>query len=74
MENLSGRVQQSDFSKKITSHAKQFVADDKAATAIEYGLIAALLGIFAITSLTSLGSEIVRLFGVVETKVKTSME
>jgi pilus assembly protein Flp/PilA len=34
---------------------KSFVADESGATAIEYGLIAALLSVAAITALTAMG-------------------
>ncbi len=37
---------------------KKFVRDTKAATAIEYGLIAALIAVAAITALTSVGSSV----------------
>ena len=36
----------------------QFVKNESGATAIEYGLIAALIGVVIITAVTSLGTEI----------------
>lgn len=36
----------------------RFVKDESGATAIEYGLIAALIGVAIITAATSLGTEI----------------
>ena len=40
------------------SSIKLFLADESGATAIEYGLIAALLSVVIITTLTSLGSSL----------------
>lgn len=37
---------------------KKFIRDTKAATAIEYGLIAALIAVAAITAMTSVGSSV----------------
>jgi pilus assembly protein Flp/PilA len=37
---------------------RAFFADKKGATAIEYGLIAALIAVAAITAMSSLGSQI----------------
>ena len=37
---------------------KKFVRDTKAATAIEYGLIAALIAVAAIGAMTSLGTKL----------------
>ena len=48
---------------------KTFLSDDSGATAIEYGLIAALVSIAALVTLTSLGSSLGILFGEVETQV-----
>ena len=41
---------------------RQFVADEYGATAIEYGLIAALVSVAAILALTALGSELSTIF------------
>jgi pilus assembly protein Flp/PilA len=40
-----------------------FVRDDSGATAIEYGLIAALISVAAITAMTNLGTQLSTLFG-----------
>ncbi len=37
---------------------KKFVRDTKAATAIEYGLIAALIAVAGITAMTSVGTSV----------------
>jgi pilus assembly protein Flp/PilA len=42
---------------------RKIFADKKGATAIEYGLIAALIAIAAITAMTSLGSQLKTTFG-----------
>ena len=41
---------------------KNFVADESGATAIEYGLIAALVSVAAVTALTSVGSSLDKMF------------
>jgi len=42
---------------------RSFLQDESGATAIEYGLIAALVSIAAITALTSMGNSLQTLFG-----------
>ncbi|MBK8907617.1 MAG: Flp family type IVb pilin [Rhodospirillales bacterium] len=49
---------------------KTIVADESGATAIEYGLIAALVAVAAITALTTLGTNLTELFNKVATDVK----
>lgn len=41
---------------------KKFIRDNKAATAIEYGLIAALIAVAAITALTTVGTNLTGVF------------
>ncbi|APW73596.1 MULTISPECIES: Flp family type IVb pilin [Sphingopyxis] len=48
---------------------KKFVRDTKAATAIEYGLIAALIAVAAITALTNVGSSVSNTFDKVDGKL-----
>ena len=48
----------------------RFVKDESGATAIEYGLIAALVGVVIITGLTMLGTELNALFGNVAGELK----
>ena len=43
----------------------KFVKDESGATAIEYGLIAALVSVAAIVALTSLGGSLKNIFGFV---------
>ncbi|ANC50439.1 component of type IV pilus [Aurantiacibacter atlanticus] len=49
---------------------KNMIRDEQGATAIEYGLIAALIAVAAITAMQSLGNELSTTFN----KVKTEME
>ena len=48
----------------------RFVKDESGATAIEYGLIAALISVAIITAATSLGSNIARTFNNVAANMK----
>ncbi len=49
---------------------KNLLADESGATAIEYGLIAALIAVACITTLTAVGGELNNTF----TKVNTSLK
>lgn len=42
---------------------KKFIADEEAATAIEYGLIAALIGVAAIVGFMVLGNSLADMYG-----------
>ncbi len=48
---------------------KKLVDDEQGATAIEYGLIAALIAVAAITAMTSLGTTLRGTFNNVSTKM-----
>ena len=50
---------------------KKFVRDTKAATAIEYGLIAALIAVAGITAMTSVGKSVSGTFNNVNTALTT---
>ena len=52
--------------------AVRFVKDESGATAIEYGLIAALLGVGLIVSARALGLQISSTFNTVTTTMKTA--
>ena len=43
-------------------HIRKMIKNNKGATAIEYGLIAALIAVAAITAMTSLGSKLTNTF------------
>ena len=49
---------------------KRFFADQSGATAIEYGLIAALIAVVIITALTTLGSNLNTTFTSVATSLR----
>ena len=49
---------------------KKFIRENKAATAIEYGLIAALIAVAAIAAMTALGTKLTSTFNEVESKLK----
>ena len=51
---------------------KNMLRDEAGATAIEYGLIAALVAIAAITALDSLGDELSTTFSSVDTKLDSA--
>lgn len=48
---------------KMIKFFKEFLTDDSGATAIEYGLIAALVSIAAIGALGTLGTSLTGIFG-----------
>lgn len=50
----------------------KFLRDDRGATAIEYGLIAALIAVAAITAMGTLGSNLSNTFNVVGNSIKTN--
>ena len=47
----------------------KFLKDDSGATAIEYGLIAALVSVAAIAALTGLGDALVDVFTAIDTEL-----
>ncbi|CCQ73547.1 Flp family type IVb pilin [Magnetospira sp. QH-2] len=52
---------------------KQFFNDDSGATAIEYGLIAALVSVAAIGALTAMGGSLTQMFTAVSTELQTAV-
>ena len=52
---------------RILAAAQRFGRDDKGATAIEYGLIAALVAVVIITALTLLGDNLTATFDAIGT-------
>ncbi|MFD2207242.1 Flp family type IVb pilin [Kiloniella antarctica] len=57
----------------MSKFIKSFITDDSGATAIEYGLIAALVSVAAITALGSMGDSLVAIFGKVDTELTTAV-
>jgi len=51
---------------------KQFYIDEDGATAIEYGLIAALVSVAAITALSSMGDSLQTIFGLVSSSLNSA--
>lgn len=47
----------------------RFIKEEEGATAIEYGLIAALISVAAIGAMTALGTQLSTLFGTVQTSL-----
>jgi pilus assembly protein Flp/PilA len=48
----------------------RFVADECGATAIEYGLIAALIAVVIITAVTAVGTQLSTTFNTISTQVR----
>tara|TARA_B100000678_G_scaffold200339_1_gene168416 strand:+ start:727 stop:906 length:180 start_codon:yes stop_codon:yes gene_type:complete len=51
---------------------RKFIRNSKGATAIEYGLIAALIAVAAITAMSTLGNNLKATFGNVSSNLKSS--
>jgi pilus assembly protein Flp/PilA len=54
----------------MTNLISRFIRDESGATAIEYGLIAALIAVVIITGLTSVGSNLNTKFGSIATSLR----
>jgi pilus assembly protein Flp/PilA len=50
---------------------KNFISDDSGATAIEYGLIAALIAVVIITALTTIGTKLTATFNSVSSSLSS---
>jgi pilus assembly protein Flp/PilA len=57
----------------IISAVKTFAADENGVTAIEYGLIAALIGVAVATTAKTLGTDLSSVFSAVSTKVNAAI-
>jgi pilus assembly protein Flp/PilA len=53
----------------MSKFVTRFLKDESGATAIEYGLIAALIAVVLIAAVTSLGTKLSNLFGKVDSKI-----
>ncbi len=51
---------------------RSFLREDSGATAIEYGLIAALVSVAAIVALGAMGDSLNSIFGVISTELSTA--
>jgi pilus assembly protein Flp/PilA len=56
----------------MTKFVSRFVKDESGATAIEYGLIAALIAVVLVAALTSMGTKLSTTFNVVAGKLPQS--
>lgn len=56
----------------IVSHVKAFLKDEEGAFAIEYALVAALIGLAATVGMTSVGGQLNTFFEAVKTKLSTA--
>lgn len=57
----------------LTSNFRSLIADESGATAIEYGLIAALVSVAAIAALTAMGTSLKSIFETVCSKLSTAV-
>lgn len=56
------------------THLKTLLKDEQGATAIEYGLIAALIAVAAITAMGALGNSLSNTFNLVSTKMTNAQD
>ena len=56
----------------MTKNLKFFYSDESGATAIEYGLIAALVSVAAIAAFTSVGSALTTVFNTIASKLTSA--
>ena len=56
---------------QITRFIKKFVRDEEGVTAIEYGLIAALIAVVIIATVTLVGTKLSAIFDYIQTNLKT---
>lgn len=54
---------------KFATAVKTFIADENGVTAIEYGLIAALVGVAIAAAVKALGGELTTTFSAITTKI-----
>ena len=53
-------------------HARLYQKREEGATMVEYGLLVALIAVACVTILTTLGTDLSKLFTTVDTKVNTA--
>ena len=58
----------------MVTRMKEFLTDEDGATAIEYGLIAALVSVAAIAALEAMGTSLTSIFGVVDTELQNAAD
>jgi pilus assembly protein Flp/PilA len=67
---IYGRFTGAAYALGMTKQIKAFLRDESAATAVEYGLIAATISVMIITVVKGTGSNLKTTFGSVSTAVK----
>ena len=55
--------------KNWTTSIERFLKDESGATAIEYGLIAGLISVVIAASVTTIGTDLRKVFGAIATKL-----
>jgi pilus assembly protein Flp/PilA len=58
----------------VSSAVTRFINDEEAATAVEYGIIAALIAAVIVTAVTQMGGSLKGLFTNLNTKVSTASD
>ena len=58
----------------MSNHLRRFINDDSGATAIEYGLIAAIVGVGLVVALTGLKTNLATTFNTVGTKLNAGAQ
>ena len=58
---------------QVVHSIQQFVRDEEGVTAIEYGLIAALIAVTIILSVTAVGDQLVLVFNKVQTELAAAL-
>ena len=58
----------------MSNHLRRFINDDSGATAIEYGLIAAIVGVGLVVALTGLKTNLANTFNTVGTKLSSGAQ
>lgn len=59
--------------KNLTNNLKHFMQDEEGVTAIEYGLIAALIAVVIIGSVTTVGNNLNAVFTFIATALSTAL-
>lgn len=58
---------------KLIQSTKQFMSNEEGVTAIEYGLIAALIAVVIIGMVTAVGTDLKAIFEKISTELKTAL-
>jgi len=62
-----------EFPMQLTQIVQKFVRDEEGVTAIEYGLIAALIAVFIIGSVTIVGSQLAKVFTAISDAIAAAL-